>query len=79
MDELAPSYGRTGFIRQPMGADTVNIVPHSHYRTADDRWIAIACSSDRMFERLAATMGRGELAQDPRYKTMGERNKAGTN
>ena len=30
MDELAPSHGRTGFIRQPMGADTVNIVPHSH-------------------------------------------------
>lgn len=75
MDELAPSYGRTGFVRQPMGADTVNIVPHSHYRTADDRWVAVACSSDRMFDRLAATMGKPELAQDPRYKTMGERNK----
>lgn len=75
MDELAPSYGRTKFVRQPMGADTVNIVPHSHYRTADDRWIAIACSSDRMFERLAATMGRPELAQDPRYRTMREREK----
>lgn len=75
MDELAPSYGRSKFVRQPMGADTVNIVPHSHYRTADDRWVAIACSSDRMFVRLAATMGRPELAQDARYKTMGERDK----
>lgn len=75
MDELVPSYGRTGFIRQPMGADTVNIVPHSHYRSADGRWVAIACSSDRMFERLAATMGRPELASDPRYKTMVARDK----
>ncbi|QHE83398.1 CaiB/BaiF CoA transferase family protein [Hydrogenophaga sp. BPS33] len=75
MDELVPSYGRNKFVRQPMGADTVNIVPHSHYRTADDRWVAIACSSDRMFERLAVTMGRPELAQDVRYKTMGERDK----
>lgn len=75
MDELAPSYGRSGFIRQPMGADTVNIVPHSHYHTADDRWVAIACSSDKMFERLAATMERPELAEDSRYKTMSARDK----
>lgn len=74
MDELAPSYGRTQFVRQPMGADTVNIVPHSHYRASDNRWVAIACSSDRMFERLAAAMGRPELALDSRYKTMRERN-----
>jgi crotonobetainyl-CoA:carnitine CoA-transferase CaiB-like acyl-CoA transferase len=73
MDELAPSYGRSGFIREPMGADTVNIVPHSHYLTSDARWVAIACSSDRMFERLAATMERPELAEDPSYRTMRER------
>ncbi len=75
MDELAPAYGRSGFVRQPLGADTVNIVPHSHYLSADGRWVAIACSSDRMFARLASTMERPELASDPRYKTMGERDK----
>ncbi|HMN81402.1 MAG TPA: CoA transferase [Burkholderiaceae bacterium] len=75
MDELAPAYGRSGFVRQPMGADTVNIVPHSHYRTADGKWVAIACSSDRMFERLAATMGRPELVCDERYRTMAERDR----
>jgi crotonobetainyl-CoA:carnitine CoA-transferase CaiB-like acyl-CoA transferase len=75
MDELAPSYGRSGFIREPMGADTVNIVPHSHYLTSDARWVAIACSSDRMFERLAAAMERPELAEDPSYRTMRERDK----
>lgn len=75
MDELAPAYGRSGFVRQPMGADTVNIVPHSHYKASDGRWVAVACSSDRMFERLARAMERPELAKDERYRTMGERNK----
>lgn len=75
MDELAPAYGRSGFVRQPMGADTVNIVPHSHYKASDGRWVAVACSSDRMFERLAQAMERPELASDERYRTMGERNK----
>jgi crotonobetainyl-CoA:carnitine CoA-transferase CaiB-like acyl-CoA transferase len=70
MDELVPSYGRSGFVRQPMGADTVNIVPHSHYCARDGKWVAIACSSDRMFERLAATMERPELATDERYSKM---------
>ncbi|MGE4243376.1 CaiB/BaiF CoA transferase family protein [Ramlibacter sp.] len=75
MDELVPSYGRSGFVRQPMGADTVNIVPHSHYQAKDGKWVAVACSSDRMFERLAATMGSPELATDERYRTMRERDK----
>ncbi len=73
MDELVPSFGKSGFVREPMGADTVNIVPHSHYLTRDDRWVAIACSSDKMFERLCTAMGRPELAKDPHYATMRQR------
>lgn len=73
MDELVPSFGKSGFVREPMGADTVNIVPHSHYLTKDDRWVAIACSSDKMFERLCVAMGKPELARDPRYATMRQR------
>lgn len=63
LDEMAPVYDKTGFIRERMGPDTVNIVPHSHYETKENRWIAIACSSDKMFERLANAMGRPELAE----------------
>lgn len=73
MDELVPSYGKSGFVREPMGADTVNIVPHSHYLARDGRWVAIACSSDKMFERLCAAMRKPELAKDPRYATMRQR------
>lgn len=67
LDELAPAYAKYGYRRERMGADTVNVVPHSHYETRDGQWIALACSNDRMWERLCAAMGRSELAQDERY------------
>jgi len=67
LDEIAPAYARSGFVRERMGADTVNVVPHSHYKTADGIWVAIACSNDRMWARLAAAMDQPGLAQDPRY------------
>jgi crotonobetainyl-CoA:carnitine CoA-transferase CaiB-like acyl-CoA transferase len=73
LDEIAPVYAKTGFVRERLGADTVNVVPHSHYQTADGKWIALACSSDKMFERLARAMDRADLATDARYATMGAR------
>ena len=69
LDELAPAYAMTGYVRERMGADTVNAVPHSHYRTAGGQWLAIACTSDKMFERLAQAMGRPELATAPEFAT----------
>lgn len=62
LDEIAPVYAKTGFIRERLGADTVNLVPHSHYRTADEKWVALACSSDEMWRRMAVAMGREEMA-----------------
>jgi crotonobetainyl-CoA:carnitine CoA-transferase CaiB-like acyl-CoA transferase len=67
LDELAPAYARFGYQRERMGADTVNAVPHSHYQTRDGAWVALACSNDRMWARLAKAMGRPELGKDPRY------------
>jgi len=67
MDELVPAFEKFGVVRERMGADTVNVCPHSHYRTRDDKWIAIACSNDTMFARLADAMGRPDLAGEGRY------------
>jgi len=67
LDEIAPAYARSGFVRERMGPDTVNIVPHSHYETSDGRWVALACSNDRMWQRLTRAMNRPELADDVRY------------
>jgi crotonobetainyl-CoA:carnitine CoA-transferase CaiB-like acyl-CoA transferase len=73
LDELAPCFAATGYQREPMGAETPTIVPHNHYLTADDGWVAIACSTERMWQRLTKAMGREDLARDPRYATMGSR------
>jgi crotonobetainyl-CoA:carnitine CoA-transferase CaiB-like acyl-CoA transferase len=74
LDELLPAFSRFGYQRERMGADTVNVVPHSHYPTRDGAWIAIACSNDRMWQRLAQAMGVPELGADSRYATARERN-----
>ena len=49
LDEIAPAFQKFGYVRERMGADTVNVCPHSHYETKDGKWIAIACTSDAMF------------------------------
>jgi crotonobetainyl-CoA:carnitine CoA-transferase CaiB-like acyl-CoA transferase len=67
LDEIAPAYQQGGFVRERMGADTVNVVPHSHYECADGLWLAIACTNDMMFARLAGAMGQSELAGDDQY------------
>src|ERR1700759_2994599 len=67
LDEIAPAFQKFGYVRQRMGADTVNVCPHSHYETKDSKWIAIACTSDAMFARLAEAMEQPELASAQRY------------
>jgi crotonobetainyl-CoA:carnitine CoA-transferase CaiB-like acyl-CoA transferase len=67
LDEIAPAYQKFGYVRERMGADAVNVCPHSHYETKDGKWIAIACTSDAMFARLAEAMEQPALASDNRY------------
>jgi len=67
LDEIAPAFQKFGYVRERMGADAVNVCPHSHYETKDGKWIAIACTSDAMFARLAEAMAQPELASDNRY------------
>ena len=52
-----------------MGPAMKNAVPHSHYPTKDGRWVAVACTSDKIFERLAALMGMPEVAGDGKWGT----------
>jgi crotonobetainyl-CoA:carnitine CoA-transferase CaiB-like acyl-CoA transferase len=73
LDELAPAYHLKGFVRQRMGPGTVNVVPHSHYPTKDGRWIAIACTNDKIFARLAEAMGEPKLADAGAWGTLANR------
>jgi crotonobetainyl-CoA:carnitine CoA-transferase CaiB-like acyl-CoA transferase len=64
LDELAPLYGREGIIREREGVSTRNACPHGHFPCSDSEWVAIACTSDRMWQRLACNvLGKPELAE----------------
>ncbi len=67
LDEIAPAYAHAGKVRGPEGAGTLNACPHGHFQCADGSWVAIACTSDKMFERLCAVMGRPDLAAEDTY------------
>jgi crotonobetainyl-CoA:carnitine CoA-transferase CaiB-like acyl-CoA transferase len=48
-----------------------HMAPHGVFRAAgDDRWIAVAVEDDAAWRRLAAVLGRADLADDPRYATV---------
>jgi succinyl-CoA:(S)-malate CoA-transferase subunit A len=67
LEEIAAAYGLHGAVREREGSGSFVACPHGHFRTRDDRWIAIACTTDKMFERFAAAMGRPELASRELY------------
>jgi len=69
LDDAIAVYGGTGQVRERIGSGTESAVPHNHYRTRDGRWIAIACTNDRMFARLLQAMQRPDLAGDLRMTT----------
>lgn len=67
LDEIGAAYGLFGKIREREGSGSFVAVPHGHFRTSDNRWVAIACTTDKMFERLADAMERPELASSELY------------
>ncbi|NBB69272.1 MAG: CoA transferase [Alphaproteobacteria bacterium] len=66
-DELAPAYAMYGTVRERRGPHNTVACPHGHFPTRDGKWVAIACTTDKMFERLANAMERPELASSSVY------------
>ena len=52
-----------------MGTRLPRIAPSNVYRSKDDRWVVIAANHDTLWRRLAALIGRPELADDPRFSS----------
>jgi crotonobetainyl-CoA:carnitine CoA-transferase CaiB-like acyl-CoA transferase len=73
LDDAIAVYGGTGHVRERIGSGTESAVPHNHYRARDGRFIAVACTNDRMFARLLRALGRDDLAGDPRMATTAAR------
>lgn len=66
-------YAAAGNVPSRMGNDHPSLFPYGPFRAAD-RAIVICCGNDRQFSRLMTSLGAPELAQDPRFRTMSDRN-----
>jgi len=68
MESLVPDYALAGFIRERSGSILPGIAPSNVYRCKDGDYL-IGANQDSVFLRLCESMGRPELATDPRYAT----------
>ncbi|MCX7383019.1 MAG: CoA transferase [Alphaproteobacteria bacterium] len=73
MEGMLPEYALDGRIRQPAGAGLPTAAPTNTYPCADGKWLCIAGNSDLIFRRLAAVIGRPEIADWPRFANNYER------
>ena len=60
-------YDQLGIVKQRQGNRLAEDSPRNTYATKDGRWIGISASSQKTFERLAATIGKPEMISDPRF------------
>ena len=67
MEGVLPEYGVLGIAREPVGSRIPTAAPTSAYPCSDGRWIIAAANSQPLWAKLAALMGRPELAKDPRF------------
>jgi crotonobetainyl-CoA:carnitine CoA-transferase CaiB-like acyl-CoA transferase len=71
LGEMVLGYQMTGRIPERMGNAHPYYAPHNLYRCwGVDRWLALEIHTDQEFAILTKIIGRHELAQDVRYKTM---------
>jgi crotonobetainyl-CoA:carnitine CoA-transferase CaiB-like acyl-CoA transferase len=68
-ESLVSDYELTGHIRTRAGGGLPGVAPSNAYPTADGRMMMIAANADPIWARLAAAMGRVELAGDDRFAT----------
>jgi formyl-CoA transferase len=67
LESAVPDFAASGVVPGPSGSGLKGIAPSNIFRSADGKWVVIAANQDSVFVRLAAAMGRSELASDVRY------------
>ena len=72
--EMVLGYQMTGRLPERMGNAHPYFAPHNVYRCwGVDRWLALEVHSEAEFAALTHVIGKPELAQDKRFKTMKSR------
>jgi CoA:oxalate CoA-transferase len=73
LENAVMRYTTTGEIPGPLGARHPSITPFEAFPTADG-YMIVAAGNDGLYKKLCAALGRGDLADDPRYATNDLRN-----
>jgi len=67
-------YGMNGVQPPRNGNRVANMAPHGVFMSAgEDRWLSIACATDDEWRALCGVMERPDLADDARFRTLGDR------
>ena len=73
MEIHCADYHKNGIIRERTPKLSGTSSPGGTYKTKDDKWVVLVCSTDRTWEYLTVAMNRTDLQTHPLYSTMQER------
>ncbi len=73
MEFLIAEYDQTGKVRERNPMLAGHSSPAGTYQTKDGKWVVLVCSTEKTWTRLAESMGREDLIDNPLYKTNIER------
>jgi formyl-CoA transferase len=65
----AANYRLTGKPKPRTGSRSTNSSPRNAYRASDGKYVALSASTQKMAERVFASIGRADLIDNPRYRT----------
>jgi formyl-CoA transferase/CoA:oxalate CoA-transferase len=74
LSTMIGNYCATGEIPKPMGTAYKALLPYQTFRTKT-RDLALAVGSEKLWKIFCPAIGCPELAEDPRFRTNGERNR----
>lgn len=77
MEHTVAAYDRLGTVREREGNRLKNSAPLDNWKTKDGQTVCIIAAGDGLFPRLARAMGRPDLLEDPRFRTLADRARHG--
>ncbi|MGH7820393.1 MAG: CaiB/BaiF CoA transferase family protein [Candidatus Binatia bacterium] len=77
MEHTVAAYDRLGIVREREGNRLRNSAPLDNWETRDGETICIVAAGDALFPRLARVMGREDLLEDSRFRTLADRARHG--
>ena len=66
---MASSYLISGAVPQRWGLAHASIVPYQGFKTADEEYIMVSVTSEKMWHNFCQVIGKPELANDPKFDT----------